>query len=224
MLQSLTTEQQREVLGRLYLWHSAVSEVCRLLDLADRAWGGRTQPNIVAEQDAYDAAIGQNVPFENGAIRMTDLFTFDARYPRPFPILTECYELVRATRMLAVIVFGQIVKSGDSDIGRVSRSTGNFMDPYRVGLEKHILSCGVPEQLYQALVNEIELYRDKMLAHADGAAFGMTHGHPVSSFKMVASGLETIDFGLLRRVSQMICDYLFEAWQPLLGVNRSTQP
>lgn len=42
--------------------------------------------------------------------------------------------------------------------------------------------------------------RDQMIGHADGAAFQIEHGTPVSKMKMISAAVEGIDFLYMERV------------------------
>lgn len=209
--------EKREILGRLYLWHECVGEVIRKLKLADRAWVATTQSNIAAEESGYLSAFQLNVQPSCGSIKSSDITRFNAQYPiRPFPITTECTEIARSCRMLAVVIFGQTIKPGRRMLGSVANSDGTLMEPYRAIVGHDLLTQGIDEASYRALINAVEWYRDKMLAHADGQAFEIIHSHPASSHKMIESGLDKIDFDLLLKVCEVMLQSIFWAWQPLL--------
>ena len=96
------------------------------------------------------------------------------------------------------------------------------MEPYRNAMERDLFVCGVDESKYRSLIAAVEWYRDKMIAHADGKAFEMTHGHPVMSHKMIESGIDTIDFDFLLKVCEIMERHIHQAWQPILDELRPT--
>ena len=212
-----TLDEKMEILGRLYLWRSAVDDTLMVLRIAKRARKAAEQENITTEHATYMAALQLAVKSTGGAISSRDLALFEASYPsRFFPTVLECTAIARNHQMLAVIIFGQIFNRGDAADSRVADNLGPLMEPYRVHIKQQMFRDGIDKNEYESFVLAVKRYRNEMVAHADGSASEMTHGTPLSSHRMISGDLEKVDFELMQRVCQIMRDHIHKMWQPLL--------
>lgn len=173
-----TQPNDPERTGRLYLWANALSECHSLLRLAKRA-------ERSVKRHVEDAA-------ERKAKGLSpDLGNFGTP---EFGGYVDLFCTMQSCRMLAVVVFCQLLNEGYSDPGKASRNSEAFRETPWDECCKDVFQTLVERAKFDALVVQLRDRRNGMIAHADAKLFEINHGQPMSSLKMISTAIEGIDF------------------------------
>lgn len=189
--------EKLEVRGRLWLWESAVLQTQQLLFLAERSRSGAEQQHIHDELDAYNKSLrdfARGKPdHEEGVLKLSVAKEFDSQHPRAFPTWTECMTIHDACIELAIVYFSQILISGYQDTGSAAKSDKPFRDQHLNTIASMVFPDQSDIDRFFDFCEQVLTARNKMIGHADGEAFAIEHGTPVSKMKSYRQAWEHID-------------------------------
>jgi hypothetical protein len=106
-------------------------------------------------------------------------------------IMRDCREACDNARLLAIVYFCQVLNRGDADPGKVAAGDGPFRKEWWPRIVQ--AAFGSQPDRFNALVDQQRTARDKMIGHADAAAFNFRL-EPSLSFWMFRHALHGIDF------------------------------
>ena len=207
--------EKLEVRGRLWLWELAVSQTQQLLFLAKRSKIGAEQQHIRDELNAYtkslqDFARGRP-DYKEGNLKSSVKKEFDAQHPRAFPTLIECMTIHDACIELAIVYFSQILNIGHADTGSAAKSDKIFRDQHLNAIASMVFPDQPDNDRFFDFCKQILTARNKMIGHADGEAFDIQHGTPISKMKSFRQAWEHIDLtywaSFLERLRVGILEY-----------------
>lgn len=180
----MSSNQHAEIVGRLGLWNNALMQC---------SWSLTTLFRCQEELDSGRP----NTRHENSLKE-------HKKTSEAFPSLFDCLQIKNACGMSAVVVFCQVFNTGYPAEGVAA---GN-KEPHISEHLKQIISNAFPNkderQDFEIFLNTCETVRDEMIAHADGRAFDITHGSPVSKMRLVMSSIQDIDFRYMYSVTKKL--------------------
>jgi hypothetical protein len=187
------TREKREFLGRLYIWRECLEKVISCLEVADRA-------ELKFKEKTQLMRIEQPVM----ANPQTD------NSLEAFPNIWECIDISNNQKLLAIICFGRLFKSGRGDVERIA-DNGSRMEIYRTAMLTHLHSKGISSAEFEDLSLAAQSFRDKIIVHADGCAIQVTHDHQMSSYKSIYGDIHTMNFKLLCITCKIMLEYVTHA-------------
>jgi hypothetical protein len=190
-----------EKIGRLSLWNLALDQVSLLLETAQRARASSNDPIRRQREEVWNHQLSQFLELNKGvagAGSFVDHLDWQAIQPCPFPSTGECYLLYDHQILLAATIFGQLYKSGSRQDRAIASNRSMASALQEVELRMLETSSIAPQSFY-TLKNRVLYIRDKVVGHADGTAFEMKHGHPISSHKSYYSFSFDLDVPLWQR-------------------------
>lgn len=131
----MTSQSEKlEMRGRLWLWSSALDE-CELILMILRRNAAEIDSGRPSEKDqrfsaAFQEYLKSKPNYVPGKIKRSDLVEFSELHPREYPALTDCIPIQNYLRMLAVVLFCQMLNMGNYDPGRASRNIKNFVETH----------------------------------------------------------------------------------------------
>lgn len=196
------------------LWAEALREASSLLDISHRAHAARDAPETRAKDGRAHAAFGDYLARQPDGARgfsFEHMLEFDATYEKEFGGLKDLAKITHSCRMLAVVLFCQILKPGNDDPGVVDSNSRSFINLH-LGELLNIACMGEDERgRFQVLREQIERARDKMLGHADAKAFNVEQDLGVVKILMFHRALDGIDFedfaSLVRKLLDALSEY-----------------
>lgn len=121
----------------------------------------------------------------------------------PFPTALDCWHTVHASRMLAIVLFCQIL--GRADAGNLIASNAQMQAAMRRAVAIAFPDPALAKR-YKALESKLLDARHKALAHAEGSWMNVRdHGHVVQ-FNAHEKALEGIDFAFFREAAAALRD------------------
>lgn len=191
------TEDKLEIKGRLLLWHTALLECEQLFKMIKRAELEINTKEALEKEHRHTIAL-QNFAstqpdYRPGTMKNEHAVAFSKIQPKEFGAYTDCYYIKESLLMLAVVFFCQIFNSGYKSKGKAAANNKEFVSKHI----NHILIdiFPLPEELdrFELLKKQLVTARDRMIGHADGDAFNIVHGTPITSMKSYSAGLKEID-------------------------------
>ncbi len=201
----MTSQSEKlEMRGRLWLWSSALDE-CELILMILRRNAAEIDSGRPSEKDqrfsaAFQEYLKSKPNYVPGKLSPSDLVEFSELYYRGYPALTDCNLMQNYLRMLAVVLFCQMLNMGKHDPGRASGNTKNFVTTNIEQILNTVFSSNSELEEFYRFRDACLTARNEMIGHADGAAFQIDHGTPVSKMKMISASVEGIDFSYMERV------------------------
>lgn len=156
-------ERTRAVRGRLLLWGAAVSEAHRLLLHAERQ---------AARIEQFQSRNATSDPIDAASLR-------------------DLSEAMSNARMLAIVLFCQVLLSGNGDPGKAARADDVFRAEWWPKIKA--AAFGSLHTQFDELTIQLRHARHKMIGHADAAAFEISHENNLSLW-MFQRALHGIDF------------------------------
>lgn len=188
-----------ELIGRMWLWKSALVDCEDCLTLANRLMVTATSEAVQSEQNAldkhYETVTGRKV--DPHVAYSNDQSVF-ATFERSILTPTDCHKAAYQLQNLAVIYFMQIYADGDSDTGKVATNKG-AAEIERNRLEELAFTSRNDLRNYRKLIEQLRKIRNKRLGHAAGSEFNVSH-QPNS----VSSTVTTVPIPLLIELNAAI--------------------
>lgn len=196
--------EKLEMRGRLWLWSSALNE-CELILMILRRNAAEIDSGRPSEKEqrfsaAFQEYLNSKPNYVPGKLKHSDLVEFTELHPKEYPAFTDCISIQNYLRMLAVVLFCQMLNRGNYDPGRASGNTKHFVETHIEQIRNSVFSSDSAKEEFRRFCGACLTARDQMIGHADGAAFQIEHGTPVSKMKMVSASIERIDFSYMERV------------------------
>lgn len=196
--------EKLEILGRLWLWSSALDE-CELILIILRRNAAEIDSGRPSKKDQrFSAAFQEYLKSKPnhlpGKLKISDLGEFSELHPKEYPAYTDCIPIQNYLRILAVVLFCQVLNKGNYDPGRASKNTKNFVTIHIKQILNNVFSSDSKLEEFHRFCGACLTARDQMIGHADGAAFQIEHGIPFSKMKMISASVEGIDFSYMERV------------------------
>jgi hypothetical protein len=172
-----------EFKGRLHLWNAALLEVRLLLNDACRASAAR---------DLHAVPTGE--------------ITEASRSAHPFGTWIDLNDVYDNYRALAAVYFCQVFKEGNAASGLAGRNR----DPSIVAERDNIVAIALPtaddQARFAGLLAALEAARDKVLAHADGNAFSISHSSRMVISHTHGESLRKVDLDFWLRAARALQD------------------
>ena len=190
-----------EIFGRLSLWTLALEQVSLLLDTAQRARASAKDTVRQQRENVWTHQLNQFLELNQGSSGsgpVVDYLDWQTIRPCPFPSTGECYLLYENHILLAATTFGQLYNSGSRHEGKVAsnRSLAHMLQDVELRM---LESSSIAPELFNELKHRVLYIRNKVVGHADGTVFEMTHDHPISSHKSYYSFSFDLDVPLWQR-------------------------
>ena len=197
----LTEKEKLEIRGRLYLWETAISECQNILKLVSRNQmelnTGRPLEREKALDPQFQEFAKQQPDYTPGTIQYSHLEMFYSANPKEFPCFVDCVSITKYLHMLVVVIFCQILNKGNFQEGTVAGNTKHFIATHLNGIVDRLFTKEEEKEKFQNFQDQCLSARDQMIGHADGKAFELIHGKPVSSMKLISTCIDNIDFNYL---------------------------
>jgi hypothetical protein len=195
--------QSLETVGRLHLWTMALEHVWHLLGLAERALASSKDPARMKREDAWNERFCRFLEWAHGTSDRpseTDHLAFNQIDPCPFPLTGDCYSLHHSQILLAAVIFCQIYNSGHAHRGAIAdnREMTKLLSQIE---ETMLIESAISRDKFTRLKDQVRFIRDKVLAHADGPVFEISHGEQITSHKTPLSFIHDIDLVMWRQAS-----------------------
>lgn len=165
-----------ELIGRMQLWSSALSDAAECLELAARvditATSEVVKAEVVAQQRHYEVQTGRRFsPHQSYSEDAAVL----AGFVRVLPLTDECFKAARHLRNLAIVYFMQMYATGSSSPRSVADNRKDLVTDIRQKVEVMAYCDPAERENFRALVFHVRQARDKRIGHADGAEFDVRH-------------------------------------------------
>lgn len=198
-----------------------MTQVKGLLKLAGRAWHASHQQDALEKNarhlDSYKTYLLSKPDYTPGVQKHSDIVDHEALHPREFGDSIDCMGTVDACHMLAMIVFCQIFNTGYGEKGNVAGNNSTFVEHHLGQILSRVNPAPDFFAGFQALRLQIENARDKMLAHADAAAFSVTSIPAGVSLKAHTEATRGIDFAAFT----LVVDQLSVAIGPYIAERKA---
>lgn len=205
-------ELKSDEVARLHLWQTALRETRMLLALARRAWAAKDTAAVIDKENEYtqarNAYIRSRPDYAPGIQKLSHFLEFETANPRPLGDSLDYFGFYDACRMLAIIFFCQLFKSGYEDKSVVAGNSRLFVNEQLAKLLQRANFSDAELIDFELLRQRAETARDKMLAHAEGPEFDFQEMPTGFHFKMPIASLDGIDFALLADFSKRLEDSL----------------
>lgn len=203
-----------EILGRLRLWSYVLDECHSVLKIAKRAETEMNSEEAYAKHDRYSKALqefAQTQPdYIAGTLKHSHALAFEQIQQKEFPAFTDCFLIKNYCHMLAVVLFCQIFNPGYSDEGKVAGNNKTFISLHFESILHSLFKTPKDKSDFDALLEKCLWARDKMIGHADGKAFEVIHGTPISKMKHLHSAIEGIDFIYMEKIVKPLSNAVLE--------------
>ncbi|PKM11170.1 MAG: hypothetical protein CVV13_10175 [Gammaproteobacteria bacterium HGW-Gammaproteobacteria-3] len=202
-----------ETRGRLVLWFWTLNEcemqlkALKTLESAiEQQFYSRSDPDRDAEFRRFCETKPDHQP---GSVALSHILEFNAIRPLPFPTFSDLFVPASGIKMLLVVLFSQILISGNAESGGVAANKNAFVQEHLAKIVNESLGQAAwPE--FWAFCNSCRFARDKMIGHADGQVFNVVQGETVTSCRGLHAAVKEIDFAYMHSVVERI--------RPALGV------
>ena len=165
---------ERETLGRLYLWQVALSRINDLLELRLRVERfcntGRPQ-NITELYDKERARLKTGLRLEGEV-----LDSFEDEHGSLFPDIHDVHLIDELITEEIIIKFCTIFNGGYGRTGVISNNSKAFREPILDEVISEAFSEDLKESFYE-FIEKARVYRNQQGAHFDHGNFNMTHGN-----------------------------------------------
>jgi hypothetical protein len=191
-------KEKLEIRGRLWLWASAIGECKAILNLLRRneaeLESGRPDERENESSTAFQEYARNQPDYTPGTQKLSHHMTFSEILPKAYPAFTDCYQIRNYGHMLAVVLFCQTLNKGNRHEGIVAGNTKHFISTHLDEILKSLFQTETEIEEFYQLQDVCLTARDQMIGHADGAAFQMEHGYPVSRMKLIHTAVEPVNF------------------------------
>lgn len=207
---------RQETKGRLVLWSWALTE-CQIMFEKLRHLGAHMEvlkqiPPDLDRQAAYMNYLTSLPHYQPGTVRLADIKAFDRANPLPFPQWGDCWSFQTWTRMLIVVTFCRLHKSGYAEEGHTAGNSLFFRETHWPAVvNKAIIDAAKRERFDQFTVQCLEL-RDTFLGHSDGAAATVREHQPGVIQTQSHFGLvNKLDFSVFEQTVDQLIDVISHA-------------
>lgn len=196
--------EKLEIRGRLILWSWALGECASILKLVGRTQreldSGRPLEKEYASSAAFQAWLKSQPDYEAGPIKSSQLFAFLEINPTDYPSFTDCGQIKKYAHMLSVVLFCQMLNPGNYHEGTVASNTKHFVKTHLDQILEKVFATQEEIEKFYTFKESCLGARDRMIGHADGAAFNMKHGAQVTSSRAITSAIDSIDFQYMESI------------------------
>jgi len=199
-----TKEKQCEIRGRLYLWHQAISECISIFQLINRNEEEQKSGRPIERSQYFSEALHefskQQPDYQPERQLLSHFVTFQKIQNEEYPSSIDCLKIDDYCKMLVIVFFCQLFNPGNCDKGKVAKNTKNFVQTHLDQILSTIFATDEEKEKFSQFSETCLKARDKMIGHADGSAFNVRHGHPVTSMNLVHVALLDINFTYMESV------------------------
>ncbi|MDV6319770.1 hypothetical protein RVY79_12155 [Chromohalobacter sp. HP20-39] len=164
---------EKEILGRLYLWQVALSRINELLELrlrVDRFCSTGRPKDITELYDKERERLKTGLRLEGEA-----LDNFEDEHGSLFPDIHDVQLIDELITEEIIIKFCTIFNGGYGRVGEIANNDKAFWNPIVDELIEEAFSDDVKENFYD-FIEKAKSYRNQQGAHFDQLSFNMTHG------------------------------------------------
>lgn len=202
------SKEKLEIRGRLWLWSAALDECSAILKISQRNESelASERPSLKEEvfSDAFKQWRESRPGYTPGPLKLSEHVEFSNLQPKEYPAFTDCIQIRNYTHMLAVVLFCQMLNPGRYHEGSVAGNTKHFIQTHLEEILNAVFPAACERERFEKFKEACLVARDKMIGHADGPAFDLQHGTPVSKMKMIVTAVDGINF-----------EYMAEILEPL---------
>ncbi|MBU6995865.1 hypothetical protein [Ferrovum myxofaciens] len=203
----MQTEQEKlEIRGRLWLWASAISECKTILNLLRKneaeLTSGRPAERDNDNSEAFQAFAKNQPDYTPGMQKLSHHIAFLEISPSAYPASSDCFHIRNYGQMLAVVLFCQTLNKGNRHDGTVAGNTKIFISTHLDEIVRSLFQTEAEREEFYRLRDVCLVARDQMIGHADGAAFQLEHGYPVSRMNSLHTAVTLVDFEYMGRIME----------------------
>lgn len=191
------TNLQLENHGRFLLWHSALNECEHLLKLTKRAEIEMHSQDAIDKEDRYEIALNhyasKQSDYTPGTMKSSHAVAFSKIQQKEFLAYTDCYCIKDALLMLAVVFFCQLFNIGYKSEGKAATNNKKFRDQHFTNILMIAFPRTDERNSFERFAEQLISARNGMIGHADGNAFNISHGTPITTMKGYTAAIEDID-------------------------------
>lgn len=192
------SNEKLEIRGRLWLWSAALDECSAILKISQRNESEMQSERPSQKEKTFSDAFQQwresQPGYTSGSLMLSEHLEFSRLHQKEYPAFTDCSQIRNYTHMLAVVLFCQMLKPGNYQEGSVANNTKHFVQTHLEEILNVVFPAAPERERFELFKDACLVARDKMIGHADGPAFDVQHGTPVSKMKMIVTAVEGIDF------------------------------
>lgn len=201
----MSVNQQLAVKGRLMLWDNALLQCSMFLSVFHRSQqeidSGGPKSRHSNWLEGLKEFSKQQPDYVPNDIQSKHHREYSLKFPEAFPSFFDCYQIKNACGISAVVLFCQIFNSGYGVSEEVARNSKAFRADHLDKILLLIFSDETELEVFEGFRDSCIAARDNMIAHADGEAFDLEHGSPISKVKLVVSSIQDIDFHYMREIT-----------------------
>lgn len=165
-----------ELIGRMWLWSSALFDSAECLMLAERlgvtANSDIVKTEVEAQHRHYEIQTGRKFsPHRSYSDDMAVLASFE----RVLPLTNECLSAAHHLRKLAIVYFMQMYATGGSSPLSVADNQKSRVKDLRQQVEAMAYPNLAERENFRDLVSIVRKARNKQIGHADGAEAAVRH-------------------------------------------------
>jgi hypothetical protein len=198
------SKEKLEIRGRLWLWSAALHECSAILKISQRneteLASARPSQKEKTFSDAFKQWRESPPGFNPGPLKLSEHMEFSRLQPKEYPAFTDCIQIRDYTHMLAIVLFCQMLNPGRHHEGSVAGNTKHFIQTHLEEILKSVFPAEPERERFEKFKEACLVARDKMIGHADGPAFDLQHGTPVSQMKMIVAAVAEIDFEYMAEI------------------------
>ena len=165
---------EKETLGRLYLWQVALNRICDLLALrlrVDRFCNSGRPLNITKLYDQERARLRTNLRLEG-----EELDNFETKHGSLFPDIHDVQLIDELITEEIIIKFCTIFNDGYGKQGVISGNKKTFWEPILNDVISEAFSEDI-QQHFKLFIKQAKAYRNQQGAHFDQQSFYVKHGN-----------------------------------------------
>ena len=165
-----------ELIGRMWLWSSALFDSAECLMLAERLGVTANSDSVKTEVEAqhrhYEIQTGRKFsPHRSYSEDMAVLASFE----RVLPLTNECLSAAHHLRKLAIVYFMQMYATGASSPRSVADNQKTRVKDLRQQVEAMAYPDLAERENFRELVSIVRKARNKQIGHVDGAEAAIRH-------------------------------------------------
>lgn len=184
-------KEEVEKTGRIYLWISAISECRSLLDLAEKS----ERAGLKISKEAAELK-SEGKPQKNN-------------HAKEFGAYPDLLQTTQCSRMLAIVLFSQIIRVGNRHSNAASKNDKEFLEKVFNPCLSKVFPAVEEREKFDLFLDQVLAARDGVIGHADAKLFNIKHDKQMSSLNMHSKSLENIDFDYWRIIIEPIYRELF---------------
>lgn len=165
---------EKETLGRLYLWQVALNRICDLLALrlrVDRFCNSGRPLNITKLYDQERARLRTNLRLEG-----EELDNFETKHGSLFPDIHDVQLIDELITEEIIIKFCTIFNDGYGKQGVISGNKKTFWEPILNDVISEAFSEDIQHH-FKLFIKQARAYRNQQGAHFDQQSFYVKHGN-----------------------------------------------